>query len=115
MPRLVPRTMSSLLRVAVSGRSMFVGKLTVLMSSRRVLLCLFMLSKIVMMGRLMVVMRGGVVVSCRMVVVLTGWVFLRHFSGSLRKNFSRTKSGKRTLVDYQFASEGSWKPNCVTF
>jgi len=57
---------------------MFVGKLTLLTSSRGVLLCLFMLSMIVMMGRLMVVMRGGVVVSGRMVVVLTGWVFLRH-------------------------------------
>jgi hypothetical protein len=97
--------MSSLLRVIVSSRSMFVGKLTVLMSSRGMLLCLFMLSKIVMVGRLMVVMRGGVVVSGRMVVVVTGWVFLRHFSGSLRKNFSRTKSGKTTLADYQFARE----------
>jgi hypothetical protein len=92
---------------------MFVGKLTVLMSSRGVLLCLSMLPKTVMMGSLMVVMRGGVVMSGRMVVVLTGWVFLRHFSGSLRKNFSRTKSGKRTSLPV--SSEGSWKPNCVTF
>jgi hypothetical protein len=64
---------------------MFVGKLTVLMSSSGVLLCLFMLSKIVMMGRLMVMMRGGVMLSGRLVVVLAGWMLLRHFRCSLRK------------------------------
>jgi hypothetical protein len=59
---------------------MFVGKLTVLMSSSGVLLCLLMLSKIVMMGRVMV--------SGRPVVVLAGWMLLRHFRCSLRKNVS---------------------------
>jgi hypothetical protein len=39
---------------------MFVGKLTVLMSGSRVLLCLLMLSKIVMMDCPMVIVGGGV-------------------------------------------------------
>ena len=54
---------------------MFVGKLTVLMSSRGVLLCLFMLSMIVMMGRLMVMMRGGMVVGSGLVMMFTCRMF----------------------------------------
>jgi hypothetical protein len=50
---------------------MFVGQLTVFWSRRRVLLGVFVLADGVMMGRLMVMMRGGVMVSSRLMVVLT--------------------------------------------
>jgi hypothetical protein len=53
------------------SRSMFVGQLTVFLSRRRVLLGVFVLADGVMMGRLMVMMRGGVMVSSRLMVVLT--------------------------------------------
>ena len=49
--------------MTVGGRGMFVGG--------RVLLRLFVLAPLVMMGRLMVMMRGGVVVSGRLMVMLT--------------------------------------------
>ena len=52
-------------------RSMFVGQLTVFLSRRRVLLGVFVLADGLMMGRLMVMMRGGVMVSSRLMVVLT--------------------------------------------
>jgi hypothetical protein len=78
---------------------MFVGKLTVFTRSSGMLLCLFMLSKIVMMSRLMVMMRGGVVVSGRLVVVLAGWMLLRHFRCSLRKKLFPDQSGTGTLAD----------------
>jgi hypothetical protein len=51
---------------------MFVGELAMFVSGGCVLLRIFMLAEIVMMGRLMVMMRGGVVVSGRLVVRLTG-------------------------------------------
>ena len=51
--------------------SMFVGHLTVFLSCRRVLLGVLVLADSVMMGRLMVMMRGGVMVSSRLLVVLT--------------------------------------------
>lgn len=50
---------------------MFVGELAVLMSRGRVFLGLFVLVKIVKMGRLMVMMRGGVVVGSGLKVMLT--------------------------------------------
>ena len=53
------------------SRSMFVGRLTVFLSRRRVLLGVFVLADGVMIGRLMVMMRGGVMVSSRLMVVLT--------------------------------------------
>jgi uncharacterized membrane protein YedE/YeeE len=49
---------------------MFVGKLAMLESRGRVLLRLFVLAPFVMMGRLMVMMRGGVVVRGGGVVML---------------------------------------------
>ena len=55
----------------VRSHGMFVGKLAMFESSSGVLLCLFVLAEIVMMGRLMVMMRGGVVVSGGQVVMLT--------------------------------------------
>ena len=53
------------------SRSMFVGHLTMFLSCRRVLLGVFVLADGVMMGRLMVMMRGGVMVNSRLTVVLT--------------------------------------------
>jgi hypothetical protein len=53
------------------SRSMFVGHLTVFLSCHRVLLGVLVLADGVMMGRLMVMMRGGVMVSSRLMVVLT--------------------------------------------
>jgi hypothetical protein len=50
---------------------MFVGELAMLMSRGRVFLGLFVLVKIVKMGRLMVMMRGGVVVGSGLKVMLT--------------------------------------------
>ncbi|MDQ6869512.1 MAG: hypothetical protein M3178_14480 [Pseudomonadota bacterium] len=54
----------------MGSRGMFVGKLAMVESRGRVLLRLFVLAPFVMMGRLMVVMRGGVVVSGGDVVML---------------------------------------------
>jgi hypothetical protein len=67
----IPLVSSSFVRMFVGSRGMFVGKLAMFESSSGVLLCLFVLAEIVMMGRLMVVMRGGVVVSGGLVVMLT--------------------------------------------
>jgi hypothetical protein len=52
------------------SRSMFVGHLTMFLSCRRVLLGVLVLADRVMMGRLMVMMRGGVMVNSRLMVVL---------------------------------------------
>ena len=68
---IIPLVSSSFVRMFVGSRGMFVGKLAMFESSSGVLLCLFVLAEIVMMGRLMVVMRGGVVVSGGLVVMLT--------------------------------------------
>jgi hypothetical protein len=54
---------------------MLVGKLAVLLSCRCVLLGLFMLADRVMVLRLMMVMRGRMMVSSRMVMVLARWMF----------------------------------------
>jgi hypothetical protein len=50
---------------------MFVGELAMFVSGGCVLLGLVMLAKIVVMGRLMMMMCGSVMVSGRLVVVLT--------------------------------------------
>ena len=57
--------------MTVGGRGMFVGKLAMAESRSCVLLRLFVLAEFVMMGRLMVMMRGGVVVSGGQVMMLT--------------------------------------------
>jgi hypothetical protein len=57
--------------MTVGSRGMFVGELAMFMSRGRVLLRVVVLAEIVMMGRLMVMMRGGVVVSGRLMVMLT--------------------------------------------
>ena len=61
---------------------MFVGKLAMLESRSCVILRLLELAEIVMMGRLVVVMRGSVVVSGRLMVMLTRWMlhYLCHFT-----------------------------------
>ncbi len=64
-----PRPLS-LVGMAVGGRGMFVGLLTMFVSRGCVLLALYVLAEIVMVGRLMVMMRGGVVVRGRLVVRL---------------------------------------------
>lgn len=51
--------------------SVLVSKLVMLKSCNCMLLCLFMLAEIVMMGGLMVMMRGRVVVGGGVVVMLT--------------------------------------------
>jgi hypothetical protein len=56
--------------MTVGSGSMFVGKLAMFESRSGVLLRLFVLAEIVMMGRLMVMMRSGMVVSGRLVVML---------------------------------------------
>jgi hypothetical protein len=57
--------------MTVGGRGMFVGKLAMVKSRSCMLLRLFVLAPFVMMGRLMVMMRGGVVVRGGDVVMLT--------------------------------------------
>jgi hypothetical protein len=52
-----PLVLSSFVRMTVGSRGMFVGKLA--MSRSGVLLRLFVLAKIVVMGRLMMMMCGG--------------------------------------------------------
>ncbi len=62
---------SSFMRMTVGSRAMFVSELAMFESRGCVFLRLFVLAKIVVMGRLMVMMRGGVVVSGRLVMMLT--------------------------------------------
>ena len=57
--------------MTVGSRSMFVRELAMFDGRSCMLLRLFVLAEIVMMGRLMVMMRGGVVVSGRLVMMLT--------------------------------------------
>ena len=59
--------------MSISG--VLLGKLAVLPSCRSVLFGLFMLVERVMVLRLMMVMRGRMVVSSGLVMVLTGWMF----------------------------------------
>jgi hypothetical protein len=48
------------MRMTVGSRGVFVGKLAMVESRSCVLLRLFVLAKLVMMGRLVVMMRGGI-------------------------------------------------------
>ena len=57
--------------MTVGGRGVFVGGIAMLVSRRCVMLGVFVLTAFVMMGCLMVVMRSGVVVSSRLMVMLT--------------------------------------------
>ena len=66
-----PLFLSSFVRMTVGSRGMFVGKLAMVESRGCMLLRPFVLAPFVMMGRLMVMMRGGVVVSGGGVVMLT--------------------------------------------
>ncbi len=63
------------MRMSVSIRGMFVSALAMFMSCSCVLLGVFMLAERVMVLRLMMMMRGGMVVSCRLVMMLTRWMF----------------------------------------
>jgi len=65
-----PLVASSFLRMTVGSRGSFVGNLAMFESRSCVLLRFFVFTEFVMMGRLMVMMRGGVVVSGRLVVML---------------------------------------------
>ena len=53
---------------------MFMGKLAMFARRSCVLLRMVVLAEIVMVGRLMVMMRCGVVVGRGLMVVLTGWM-----------------------------------------
>jgi hypothetical protein len=57
--------------MTVGGRGVFVGELAMSESRSGVFFRLFVLAEFVMMGRLMVVMSGSVVVSGRLMVMLT--------------------------------------------
>jgi hypothetical protein len=61
--------------MGVGGRRMLVGKLVMFVSRSRVFLCLFVFAELVVMGRLNVMMRGGMVVSGGFEVMLTRWMF----------------------------------------
>jgi hypothetical protein len=62
---------SSFMRMTVGSRAMFVTELAMFVSRGCVLLRLFVLTKIVVMGRLMMMMCGSVMVSGRLVMMLT--------------------------------------------
>jgi hypothetical protein len=75
--------------MTVGSRGVFVGKLAMVESRSCVLLRLLVLAEFVMMGRLVVMMRGSVVVSGRLMVMLTRRMLrcLCHLrSSSLRVN-----------------------------
>jgi hypothetical protein len=77
------------MRMTVGSRGVFVGKLAMVESRSCVLLRLLVLAEFVMMGRLVVMMRGSVVVSGRLMVMLTRRMLrcLCHLrSSSLRVN-----------------------------
>jgi hypothetical protein len=57
--------------MTVGSRRMLLGGCAMLVSRGGVFLGIFVLADLVMMGRLMMMMRGGVVVSGRLVVMLT--------------------------------------------
>ena len=58
----------------MGSRGMFMGELAMFESRSRMLPRLFVLTEIVKMGRLMAMMRGGVVVSGCLMVMLTRWM-----------------------------------------
>jgi hypothetical protein len=60
--------------MTMGSRRMLVGELAVIMSRGCVFHRLFVLAAIVKMSRLMVMMRGGVVVSGGLMVMLTRWM-----------------------------------------
>jgi hypothetical protein len=62
---------SSFMRMTVGSRAMFVSELAMFESRGCVFLRLFVLAKIVVMGRLMMMVYGGVMVSGRLVMMLT--------------------------------------------
>ena len=66
---------SSLVRMSMGSRAVFLSQLAMLMSSGCVLLRLFVLAERVVMRRLVVMMRSGVVVTSRVVMVLLGRMF----------------------------------------
>jgi hypothetical protein len=68
---IMPLVPSSFVRMTVGSRGMFVGKLAMFVRRSRMLLRVFVLAEFVMVGRLMVMMRGSVVVSGGVVVMLT--------------------------------------------
>jgi len=59
------------MRMTVGSRGVFVGKVAMVESRSCVLFRLLVLAEFVMMGRLVVMMRGSVVVSGRLMVMLT--------------------------------------------
>jgi hypothetical protein len=68
-------TFRSLVRVLVSRRGMLVGKLAVFFGRRGVILRVFVFAELIMMGRLMMVVCGGVVVSGGGLVMLARRMF----------------------------------------
>jgi hypothetical protein len=72
--------------------------LTVLMSGFGVLLRLFVLAKIVMMSRLMMVMGGGVVMSSGLMMMITG----RMLRGLCHELFLLTGLGRAVPVNIQY-------------
>jgi len=92
---------------------MLVGKLAVLLSCRGVLLGLFMLADRVMVLRLMMVMRGRMMVSSCVVMVLTRWMFrcLCHLHALVCVNALGCVSGQECLVQIPAAMMA---PSCVS-
>lgn len=63
--------------MSMGSRSVFLSQLAMFLSCGCVLLRLFVIAERVVMRRLMVMMRSGVVVSSRLVMVLLGRMFFR--------------------------------------
>jgi hypothetical protein len=98
--------------MTVGSRGMFLGELAMFERRSCVLFRLFVLAEIVKMGRLQVMVRGGVVVSCRLKVMLTRRMLrcLCHFRyPSLRVNIC-----KRLGYFPHMTGDGRLNPNhCV--
>ena len=82
--------------MTVGSRGMFMGTLAMFESRGGVLLRLFVLTEFVMMGRLMVMMCGSVVVSGRLMVMLT----CRMFRCLCHVRFSSLRVNNRNIIVY---------------
>ena len=105
-----PLVPTSLLRMPVGSRGMFVGEFAMFERRSYVLLRLFVLPDIVMMSRLMVMMRGGVVVCGCLMMMLTGRMLrsLCHLRESFLRMNTFSRAGERMHPPGDLTN-GSWE------
>ncbi len=105
-----PLVPTSRLRMPVGGRGMFVGEFAMFERRSYVLLRLFVLPDIVMMSRLMVMMRGGVVVCGCLMMMLTRRMLrsLCHLRESFLRMNTFSRPGERMHPPGDLTN-GSWE------